>query len=231
MVVGELAPKHIALQKTEETLLFVITPLVFFTNIFKPIIALLNLSGRLVLILLRIDSSRKRQLVHSEEEIKTLLQQSGKSGLIPSKEVEMIYNVLELSDVTVKSVMVPKKDILAFDLNTILGEMVEKFGNNPYSRFPIFKGSIHNIIGFVHIKDIYRELINHDGQIKLSELKILRKIIYVPKNQKIDAVLQSMRNKRTHLAVVQSNLGKTLGIVTLEDIIESMVGEIEDEFD
>ncbi len=231
VVIGELAPKHIALQKTEETSLLIIGPLVFFTNIFRPIIFILNLSGRAVLKILRVDASKNRQLVHSEEEIRTLLQQSGKSGLIPKKEVEMIYNVFQLGDVPVKLVMVPKKKILAFNLTTSLGEIVKKFGTNPYSRFPIFKESINNIIGFVHIKDIYRELINSGEETKLSELKIIRKIIDVPKDKKIDAVLQNMRNKRTHLAVVQSDFGKTLGIVTLEDIIESMVGEIEDEFD
>lgn len=231
IVLGELAPKSIALQKSETTSLLIITPLVIFARTFRPFIWFLNAAGQLVLKLFGFRAPSGHQLIHSEEEVKMILRQSEEGGAIPTKEVEMVYNVFQLGDIPVRHVMIPRTDIIAFNVATSLSEITKKLARHSHSRFPVFENSIDNIIGFVHVKDIYRELLKHDERTKLSKFEIVRKIIYVPEVKKIDKVLQEMRKKRIHLAVVNDEFGGTAGIVTLEDIIESLVGEIEDEFD
>lgn len=231
IVLGELAPKSLALQRSEATALIIITPLVLFTRVFKPFIWVLNGAGKLVLKLFGLHAPSGHHLVHSEEEIKMLLAQSSKEGAIPKKEVEMVQNVFQLGEIPVKTVMVPRTDILAFKVTTPLKEIVKQVEDHPHSRFPVYENTIDTVVGFIHVKDIYRELLRKGGDSRLSTLKIIRKIISVPEGKKIDAVLQDMRRKRIHLAIVNDEFGGTAGIVTLEDIIESLVGEIEDEFD
>ena len=143
----------------------------------------------------------------------------------------MVYNVFQLGEIPVKYLMVPRTEILSFNVATSLKEVVKKIEHHPHSRFPVFESSIDNIIGFVHVKDIYQEVLHNGENIKLSQLKIIREIISIPEGKKIDDVLQDMRRKRVHLAIVNDEFGGTAGIITLEDIIESLVGEIEDEFD
>ncbi len=231
IVLGELAPKSIALQRSEATSLIIITPLIIFTKIFRPFIWILNGAGQLVLKAFGLHAPSGHQLVHSEEEIRMLLSQSALEGAIPSKEVEMVYNVFQLGDTPVKYVMIPRTDILAFNIASSLQEIVKRIERHPHSRFPVYETTIDNIVGFVHVKDIYRELLKLDGDAKLSQLSITRTIISVPEVKKIDAVLQDMRRKRIHIAVINDEFGGTSGIVTLEDIMESLVGEIEDEFE
>jgi len=231
IVLGELAPKSIALQRAEATSLFIITPLVFFTKVFKPIIWILNGAGQLVLKLFGFRALSGHHLLHSEEEIKMLLRQSGQGGAIPAKEVEMVHNVFQLGDIPVKLIMVPRTEILSLENTASLKEVLKQVHDHPHSRFPVYEETIDNIVGFVHIKDIYKKLVIEKDTSKLSQLGIIREIINVPEIKKIDAVLQDMRRKRVHLAIVSDEFGGTAGIVTLEDIIESLVGEIDDEFD
>lgn len=231
IVLGELAPKSVALQRAEATTLIIISPLILFTKIFRPFIWILNGAGHLVLKIFGLQAPPGHQLVHSEEEIKMLLKQSGKSGQIPLTEIEMVENIFQLGDIPVKYVMVPRTDIIAFNVAANLNDVLKKVERDAHSRFPVYETTVDTIIGFIHIKDVYRELLKHGEKMKLSQLKIIRTIISVPEMKKIDAVLQEMRRKRIHLAVVNDEYGGTAGIVTLEDIIESVVGEIEDEFD
>lgn len=231
IVLGELAPKSVALARAEATALLIITPLLVFTKVFGPFIWLLNGAGQLVLKIFGLPAPSGHQLVHSEEEIRMLLSQSALEGAIPSREVEMVYNVFQLGDTTAKSVMIPRTDILAFNIASTLQEVVRRIDRHPHSRFPVYESSIDNVIGFVHVKDIYKQLLKEGDDKKLSQLSITRTIISVPENKKIDAVLQDMRRKRIHIAVVNDEFGGTSGIVTMEDIMESLVGEIEDEFE
>jgi CBS domain containing-hemolysin-like protein len=231
IVLGELAPKSIALQRSEKTSLLIIPPLILFAKIFRPFIWFLNAAGQLVLKAVGFRAPSGHQLIHSEEEVRMILRQSSEGGTIPSKEVEMVYNVFQLGDIPVKHVMIPRTDVVAFNIATPLTEVKKKLTRHPHSRFPVFENSIDNIIGFVHVKDIYRELIIQGEDARLSKLDIVRKIMNVPEVKKIGSVLQDMRRKRIHLAIVNDEFGGTAGIVTLEDIIESVIGEIDDEFD
>ncbi|MBI3887947.1 HlyC/CorC family transporter, partial [Candidatus Microgenomates bacterium] len=231
IVLGELAPKSLALARPEKVSLQIIVPLILFANIFRPFIWLLNHSGQLVIKLFGLEGKDESGGVHSEEEVRMILRQSSAKGVIPAKEVEMVYNVFQLGDIPVKHVMVPKNKILAFKESTLLTDVVDLIENDVHSRFPVYKNSLDSIIGFVHAKDIYRVLLDQQEDSKLSNLPIVRNILKVSQDKKIGAVLQEMRDKRIHLAVVRNKDKKTVGIVTLEDIIESVVGEIEDEFD
>src|SRR3989344_4137329 len=237
IVLGELAPKTIALQRAEATSLLVIIPLTAFTTIFKPFIWVLNGAGNAVVKLIGLEPPSGHQLFHSEEEIRMILSQSEESGLIPKKEAEMVHNVFRLGDTTVKQIMVPRTDIASFNVATPLKEVIKRIKKHPHSRFPVFEHSIDTIIGFIHVKDIYAEVLKlgEEGKDlsnkKISETNILRQIITVPEVKKVDDVLVEMRRKRVHIAVVNDEFGGTAGLVTLEDILESVVGEIEDEFE
>ena len=239
IVLGELAPKTIALQRAESTALFLIIPLAAFTTIFKPFIWVLNGAGNLVVKAIGLRPPKGHELVHSEEEIKMILSQSQMSGIIPKGEAEMVQNIFKLGDTSIKDTMIPRKNIVAFDIETPLTELLDKASLNIHSRFPVYKNSIHNIVGFIHVKDLYQQAVDPIGEIafeeeqkkKLSELKIIRDIIFVPESQKADRVLILMRKKRVHIAIVQNKSDKTVGLVTLEDVMEDVVGEIQDEFE
>ncbi len=231
IVLGELAPKTIALQRAEVMSMIIIAPLTVFTKVFRPFIWVLNGAGSLVLKAFGFTAPSGHQLVHSEEEIRMLLAQSAESGVIPKKEAEMVYSVFRLGDTSIKQIMVPRTEIVAFNVSTSLKEMIKRVERKLHSRFPVYEHAIDTIIGFVHIKDIYKQLLKTDGNKRLLETRLIREIIRVPETKRIDEVLLDMRKKRIHIAVVNDEYGGTSGIVTLEDILESLVGEIQDEFE
>lgn len=230
IVLGELAPKSIALQSAEKTSLVIIAPLMIFTRVFKPFIWLLNGAGSLVLKLFGFTAPSGHQLVHSEDEIKMILTHSLAGGALEKKEVEMIHKVLQLADIPVRNIMMPRTEIKAIDAGVFITELKKLVAKDKLSRYPVFKGTIDTIIGYIHEKDI-DTLKPNQGEKILLESGIIREIINVPEVQRIDDVLQAMRKKRVHMAIVNDEYGGTLGIVTLEDILESIVGEIYDEFD
>lgn len=247
IVLGELAPKTIALQKAELTSLFIIAPLTLFATVFKPFVWILNGAGNLVLKLIGFSAPSGHQLVHSEEEIKMILAQSVEEGALEKGEVEMVYSALKLGDISVKKVMVSRTKIIAIGKNAPIASVIKITQKHPHSRFPVYENTIDSIIGFVHIKDIYINLISDDkitsvkdiyknflkikGQKTLSDLKIIRKLPHVKETDRIDDVLILLRKKGIHIAVVDEEHGGTAGIVALEDIVENLVGEIKDEFD
>ena len=247
IVLGELAPKSIALQKAERTSLLIIMPLNLFTKIFRPFIYVLNGAGILVLKVIGFKAPSGHQLVHSEEEIKMILAQSAEEGAIEKEEAEMVYSVLRLGDIPVKKIMVPRTKVIGFDKNTPINLVIKKSNEKPHSRFPVYDGSMDNILGFIHVKDIYRNLISDsktksisdlyknflfkNKERKLSEMKIIRPVPRFPEERRIDDVMIELRHKRTHLGIVKDAHGGTAGIVTLEDVVESLVGDIHDEFE
>ncbi len=231
IVLGELAPKTIALQKAETTSLFIIAPLVLFTKIFKPFIWLLNGAGSIMLKLFGFTNSSEHENVHSLEEIKMILSQSGQSGAIEKKEVEMVKNVFNLGDIPIKHIMVPRTDVTALNITTQLTDVVKRIQKTVHSRFPVYEHSIDNIIGFVHVKDLYKAVLKTKQPLTLAQANIVRKIFSVPETKRADEVLLDMQKKHVHVAVVNDEYGGTAGIVTLEDIIENLVGDIRDEFD
>lgn len=247
IVLGELAPKTIALQKAEITSLIIIAPLALFATVFKPFIWILNAAGGLVLKVVGFPAPSGHQLVHSEEEIKMILAQSVEEGALEKEEVEMVYSVFKLGDTPVKKLMIPRAKIIAIDKNTPISGVIKITRKYPHSRFPVYENTIDSIVGFVHVKDIYQNLISDSKIIyirdfyrrflkikkedKLDDLKIIRKIPHVKQTDRIDDVLILLRKKRVHIAVVADKSGRTAGLVALEDMVENLVGEIKDEFD
>lgn len=231
IVLGELAPKTIALQRAERTSLYIILPLMIFTAVFRPFIWFLNGAGNLVLRLVGFNAPSGHQLVHSEEEIKMILNQSGESGLISKKEIEMVQNIFKLGDTTAKQIMVPRTDIVAFNAASLFSEILKKIKRHTHSRFPVYENSVDNIIGFIHVKEIYQLALKEEKDQIVSRLNVITPIITIPETEKVDQVLVKMRSKRVHMAIVHDEFGGTSGLVTLEDVIESVIGEIEDEFE
>lgn len=231
IIFGELLPKNIALQRTERISFITITPLIVFAKIFQPFIAILTSTSSFLLRLLGFSGTVKTQLSHSEDEIKIILSQSAQSGEIERGEAEMVYKVFKIADLPVSSIMIPKTEIIAFDVSRKLIDIVEELKTNSHSRFPVYDKSLDTILGFFHVKDIYKTVLRENDEKRLSDTSIIREIIRVPLTRRVDDLILEMRKKRIHLALVVDKKDKTAGIVTLEDLLESIVGEIQDEFE
>lgn len=230
VVLGEIVPKTATLQHAEKVALWFIRPLIIFLKIFRPFIWLLNNSGNVVLRLFGLSTKLSHDKPISEEELTMMLLQSAGTGSIEKEEALMVQKLFKMDDLPIKKLMIPKKQIIAFPLTATVAQAADQLDTHTYSRFPIYKTSVDDIVGFVHIRDLYR--LQEEGKDTTSFTQIhLRKIIRVKETTKIDDVLMEMRQKRVHLAVVTDTSKKTCGIVTLENIIESVMGEIQDEFE
>ncbi len=227
IVFGELAPKTIAIQKAEATTLVLAYPLNFFYIIFKPFIWVLNGFANFVLKLIGIKSMHDTD-IHSSDELKYLIQQSNEGGNIESNNYDIIKNAFDFSERTAKQVMIPRNLITSLNVNTFNEEELEKLLDEGYSRIPCHEGSIDNAIGLIHIKDILKKLRQHE-EIVIRDL--IRPIIIIPENKKIGILLKEFQVRHIHMAIIVNEFGGVEGIVTMEDIIEELVGEIQDEYD
>lgn len=233
IVIGEISPKTIALQKAETVSLFIIVPLLAFSHIFKPFIWLLNESGNIVVKILGLHGSNSHPLAHSEEEIKLIINQSQKEGVIEKEEVQMVHNVFKMADQQISKIMIPKKEIISFSINSSLQLVSAEMEKHPFSRFPVYDKNPDSIIGFVHVKDIFKAVLSHHthNEVLLKSLSLIRKILLIKEKTKLDDALNIMRARHIHVCMVVNQNKKIIGMATLEDIVESVVGEIEDEFD
>lgn len=227
IVFGELAPKSVAIRKAESTTLAISYPLHLFFIVFRPFIWLMNSLSNIVLNMVGIMPAGEHE-IHSVDELRLLVEQSKKGGQIQEENYEIIKNAFDFTDHNAKQIMIPRQFVLALDIEMSTKDMLESILENGYSRIPIFKGSIDNIIGFVYAKDILKE------QYKNPDFKIedlLHPPFYVFETRKISDILKEFQKRHVHLAVVMDEFGGTQGIITLEDILEELVGEIQDEDD
>lgn len=227
IVFGELAPKSIAIRKSENTTLAISYPLYIFFIMFRPFIWLMNSLSNIFLNMIGIKPVGEHE-IHSVDELRLLVEQSKKGGQIQEENYEIIKNAFDFTDHNAKQVMIPRQFVLALDIEMPIGEMIDVILENGYSRIPIFKGSIDNIIGFVYAKDILKEQYKNPG-FKIEDL--LHPPFYVFETRKISDILKEFQKRHMHLAVVMDEFGGTQGIITLEDILEELVGEIQDEDD
>lgn len=227
IVFGELAPKSIAIQKSVWTVMTVSVPLRFFFIVFKPIIWMLNGFANLILRLVGIKTVQG-EAHHSSEELQYLLDQGKETGAIDSNEHELIQNVFDFNERVVKNIMVPRTKISGVDINTGKDELIELLITEGYSRMPVYDDVIDKIVGVVHAKDIL-PLLARNGEIILKD--IIRKPYFVPETKKINDLMAELQQKRIQIAIVLDEFGGTAGMVTLEDIVEELVGEIQDEYD
>lgn len=228
IVFGELAPKSVAIQRPVATTLFIALPLQGFYWLFRPFIWILNGFANVILKLFGISNVGGHESVHSTEELYYLLDQGKESGALDTNEHELIKNVFDFNERVVKNIMVPRTKISGIELSTPKQEVVETIIAEGYSRMPVYDDIIDKIIGIVHAKDII-PLLAGDKEWELSD--IIRKPYFVPETKKINDLLSELQQKRIQIAIVIDEFGGTAGMVTLEDIVEEIVGEIQDEYD
>ena len=227
IVFGELAPKSIAIRRPVQTTMAISVPLRFFYIIFRPFIWLLNGFANFLLKLLGFGGSLTDSH-HSSEELQYLLDQGKESGALNRVEHELIKNVFDFNERVVKNIMVPRTKISAVELNCPKEELLHTIISEGYSRVPVYDGNIDSIMGMVHAKDLLPFLI---GKEELKLKNIIRKPYFIPETKKINDLMSEFQLKRIQIAVVLDEFGGTSGIVTLEDIVEELVGEIQDEYD
>jgi CBS domain containing-hemolysin-like protein len=228
IVLGELAPKSLAIQRSEQTTLALAYPLRFFYIIFKPAIVSLNWVANRTLKMFGLQSANESEHYHSGAELRLLLEQGREGGTIEEAEHELIENVFEFGGTSVREVMVPRTNIAALDIEEPPGQLIKFVVEEGYTRMPVYSGSIDNIIGVVYSKDLIT-LFEHQNLIILQDL--LRPAYFVPETKLISELLREFQRHKIQLAVVVDEFGGTAGLITMEDILEELVGEIQDEYD
>jgi CBS domain containing-hemolysin-like protein len=228
IVLGELAPKTIAIQKPESVSLALAIPLRIFYITFKPFIWILNETANLFLKIIGLNPSGTNHELHSAEELRYLLEESQKSGVIGVSEHELLENVFDFSDTPVKQIMIPRGKIIGVEISMQIKDILETFMDEGYSRMPIYRGSIDNILGVIYAKDLIN-LMHHHNLFVIQD--IIRPAFHIQEEDKINIVLRKMQKEKVHLAIVLNEFGGTAGLITLEDIIEEIFGEIQDEYD
>jgi CBS domain containing-hemolysin-like protein len=231
IIFGELVPKSIAIRKSEATTLFISHPLNCFYNIFKPFIWLMNAISNGFLRMIKISPASEHD-IHSTEELQLLVKQSADGGEIEEEDYEIIKNAFDFTDHSARQIMVPRHNIFSIDIDEPKAEIVEKILENGYSRIPVYKDSIDNITGIFYAKEFARECFKFkDDYEKFDIQALLHEPFFVVGSKKISDLLKIFQQKKQHLAVVIDEFGGTDGIITLEDILEELVGEIQDEED
>ncbi len=230
IVVGEVAPKSLAIQKPLSTSLWIAYPMMGFYKITYPFVAALNWASQLLLRIVGIGLAAESHEDHSEEELRLLLASNREQAKRSSLGREIVMNALDLGNRIAREVMRPRTNIVALDTNTKIDECVRIAGESNYSRFPLCEDDdLDNTVGVVHIKDIYGRQYRTKRAADL--VSTAHKIIYVPETCRLEKLLQLFLQRKLHLAIVVDEFGGTVGIVTIEDILEELVGEIQDEFD
>lgn len=230
VVVGELAPKTVAIQKAEAVTLAFARPMMFFYKIMYPFIKTLNGSARLVVGLFGLKPASEHENAHSEEELQLIISESYKSGEINQSEFKYVNNIFEFDDRIAKEIMVPRTEIVVFDRSQTLAECLEIVKEENYTRYPVIDGEKDNIVGMINMKEVltdYISGINLDTSIE----NYIRPVIQVIESIAIHDLLVKMQKDRVHMAILMDEYGGTAGLVTVEDILEEIVGEIRDEFD
>ena len=229
LVFGELFPKRIALQKSEQIAMFSVKPILFISKITLPFVKLLTLSTNLLLKVTGIDINNLEEKV-SEEEIRSMIEVGEENGVINEIEKDMIDGIFEFDDTLAKEIMTPRTNVFALEINTPIREMISKIISEQYSRVPIYEEDTDNIIGVLYMKDLFEYLAKQ----KIDELKIrniLRSAYFVPETKNIDALFKELQNTKNHMAILIDEYGGFSGIVTIEDLVEEVMGNILDEHD
>lgn len=229
VIIGELMPKSIALQNPENTALFVAQPTLLTEMLLKPFIWAMNGTGNFLLRLLGMQPTSEHQLGHSVQELKMLVEASEKIGIIENIEREMVHNVFDFGEATAHTVMVPRTDVIAVDADAPIHELIHMAVQSPHSKFPAYEGDIDHIIGIAHTKDLVR--VQHNERRETTIRGLVREALFVPDTIRLDALLAEFRARRQHMAIVLDEYGGTAGIITLDDLMSEIMGEVSDTFD
>jgi CBS domain containing-hemolysin-like protein len=229
IVLGELAPKSYAIRFTEPTALWVAVPMRAFQIAFAPALWLLDRCSEATLRLIGVKPETSGDLAHSEEELRILLAESHRLGALSGAKRKLLENVIDYTDRTARHVMIPRSDIAYLSLARSLEENLAVITQTAATRYPLASTDVDHVVGMVHVKDLF----NHRDALRSSEdlAAFKREILFVPETRPLDALLRDFQQRRIHMALVVDEYGGTAGLVTLEDVLEEIVGEIQDEFD
>lgn len=228
IILGELAPKSLAIQKAEAVSLVVAVPMITFHKLMYPAVWFLNHVAAWIIRRLGIDVVSEGEAAHTEEEIRILMEESHKQGFIDKTELTFVDNIFDFSERNVREVMIPRTDMICLYIEDSFEENLKVALENRMTRYPICDEDKDNIIGFLHIKDLLRSL--SSGK-KPNIRALARKVLAVPESMPLSSLLKTLQKQRSQLAIVVDEYGGTAGMVTVEDILEEIVGEIQDEFD
>ena len=227
IVLGELAPKSLAILFPERVAMWTAPPLMGFAFVLAPFIYTLNGLASLILRALGLRSPSESAHVHRPEEIEMLAVQSFEHGLMREEPVDMIRGIFDLSETTAAEVMTPRTEMVAIPAHATVDDATELFMAEGHSRIPVYEGSLDRIVGVLLARDVWKAQIEGAGTIE----KVIRPVTFVPDSKPLEQLLREMQLEHTHIAVVVDEFGGTAGIVTLEDLVEEIVGEIQDEYD
>jgi len=238
VVLGELVPKSLSLARAERVALLIARPFSWFLNTFRWAIDFLDDAAERFVGALGVVSPHSHTLVRSTEELQVMIQQARDRGLLPAAEVKFIQAAMELGQIQAREVMVPRPDVHALPASATLEDTMTMFATTQRSRIPVYEGTLDHILGFVHIKDMIwilldraRRAEDHQPVAEFNLRAVLRDALIVPETKPVSELLLEFRARRTGLAMIVDEFGSILGLATLEDILEQMVGEIHDEFD
>jgi CBS domain containing-hemolysin-like protein len=232
VVIGELIPKGVALGHSEGVALAVVWPVRSFFLIFAPLIWVLERASDLGLKLLGLEPPGPDDEVHSEAELRMLVSQSTEHGEIEQQEQEMLYKVFDFADKEAADVMVPRPEVVALSIDLPPEKCLEAVMDSTFTRYPVYRESVDDIVGILHVRDLFKALRDPNGGIEKVKIEqLVRPAHIVPETKDLAALLAEFRRTQQHMAIVVDEYGAMEGIVTLEDLLEEIVGEIEDEFD
>lgn len=228
MVIGEMAPKNVAIARADTVTLALITPFAWYVTVFRPLIWVLNALANRLVRLVGVNPVDEHALVHTADELAYVVAEANDLGRINEQDARVIDATLRLSSMDAQAAMTPRVDMVAVPQDAPVGAVLEAAAASGFSRIPVFADDIDQVIGVVHVKDL---LIGDDLAISDTARQVMRPLPAVPESLALDRLLAAMRRQRSHAAVVVDEFGGTAGMITLEDILEELVGEIADEFD
>jgi CBS domain containing-hemolysin-like protein len=229
IVVGEMAPKSLAIRLAEKTTLWTSVPLRIFYRALSPFIEVLNRSALLLLKVVGIQPVGEKELAHSEEELKLIFVQAAQSGHVGGREVEIMENVLGLHNKIARQIMIPRTAVAYVSTTNTFEQNLKLVVDSEHTRYPLCQGDLDHVLGMVHIKDVLAATTRGDKNLRMIHIK--RDIIFYPDTITLDVLFREFQRTKHHMAVLIDEFGGTTGIITLEDVLEEMVGEIYDEFD
>jgi CBS domain containing-hemolysin-like protein len=232
VVFGELAPKSVAIANAEGTSLFVAPFMKFFYYLFLPGIYVFNGTANAVVRLFGVPDASEAEEKHSEEELRIIIEQSARRGVLDADEKNMLEAVFELEERRAREIMVPRPDVVSLPAGMTLGELFSVMARGNHTRYPVHEDdSPDSIVGAVHIRDVMRTVEDEGLETSLTARDLAREVLIVPENRPIDQILEDFQKQETQIAIVIDEWGSFEGLITIEDILEEIVGELREEFD
>jgi putative hemolysin len=230
VVFGEQVPKVATLHQPERVAMLAAQPMRLFTTIFKWFIDVLDWATRMVLRLFGLQLVGEHSLIYTVDELKQMISESEEGGVLEPPEREMLESVFDFGALLVRQVMVPRTSIVAIEAEMLLDEIIATVTQHSYTKLPVYEADLDQIIGILHVKDVLRVMEQPECQ-KITAREMARETLYIPDSLPVNELLHQFRHNRQHIAIVLDEFGGTAGLVTLEDLLEEIVGEVSDQFD